>query len=348
MEKWDIVYTSTQEDLYRALKYGDVRRVGTAGRIVETVVLGLLAVWCIVPFFAQGTEALGSLLLGLVALFLLAALWLVPEWRARAVSRQEARDRRPTRLRVYDEDCDMGRRRASRVRDRARDRPARPVYPAVRQELVPLPHRALPPDCLAFLRGKWGGTLGSAGRCGALILFFTRTRREREVPMAYENQPRAEFPVTVTKDEYIRAALLAARLAGALRSTPAVVAAAALVLLLGVFSVGWTGVPLSVSILFCALCPLILLLFFRGGARSGAPSGRPGLSDLCGASLSGHAADFSRQCGDGGASSDPDRSIRPDAGVYRNAGASGFPKGPGTLPRPAQALYARGTAGGLA
>lgn len=29
--------------------------------------------------------------------------------------------------------------------------------------------------------------------------------------MAYENQPRAEFPVTVTKDEYIRAALLAAR-----------------------------------------------------------------------------------------------------------------------------------------
>ena len=99
MEKWDIVYTSTQEDLYRALKYGDVRRVGTAGRIVETVVLGLLAVWCIVPFFAQGTEAQK----GLVALFLLAALWLVPEWRARAVSRQEARDRRPTRLRVYDE-----------------------------------------------------------------------------------------------------------------------------------------------------------------------------------------------------------------------------------------------------
>ena len=80
--------------------------------------------------------------------------------------------------------------------------------------------------------------------------------------MAYENQPRAEFPVTVTKDEYIRAALLAARRTGALRSTPAVVATAALVLLLGVFSVGWTGVPLSVSILFCALCPLILLLFF--------------------------------------------------------------------------------------
>lgn len=113
MEKWDIVYTSTQEDLYRALKYGDVRRVGTAGRIVETVVLGLLAVWCIVPFFAQGTEALGSLLLGLVALFLLAALWLVPEWRARAVSRQEARDRpAPPGCGCMTRDCDMGRRRS--------------------------------------------------------------------------------------------------------------------------------------------------------------------------------------------------------------------------------------------
>ena len=130
MEKWDIVYTSTQEDLYRALKYGDVRRVGTAGRIVETVVLGLLAVWCIVPFFAQGTEALGSLLLGLVALFLLAALWLVPEWRARAEELHAFGTEHVTAL---------------------------PGLFILRygRELVPLPHRALPPDCLAFLRGKW-------------------------------------------------------------------------------------------------------------------------------------------------------------------------------------------------
>lgn len=80
--------------------------------------------------------------------------------------------------------------------------------------------------------------------------------------MAYENQPRAEFPVTVTKDEYVRAALLAARWTGALRPAPAVVVAAALVLLLGAYSFGWTGVPVSVSIFFCALCPLILLVFF--------------------------------------------------------------------------------------
>ena len=112
MEKWDIVYTSTQEDLYRALKYGDVRRVGTAGRIVETVVLGLLAVWCIVPFFAQGTEALGSLLLGLVALFLLAALWLVPEWRAGLCRGRKRGTAAPPGCGCMTRDCDMGRRRS--------------------------------------------------------------------------------------------------------------------------------------------------------------------------------------------------------------------------------------------
>ena len=114
------------------------------------------ACWCIVPFFAQGTEALGSLLLGLVALFLLAALWLVPEWRARAVSRQDARDRRPTRLRVYDEGLRYG--QAEELHAFGTEHvTALPGLFILRygRELVPLPHRALPPDCLAFLRGKW-------------------------------------------------------------------------------------------------------------------------------------------------------------------------------------------------
>ena len=156
MEKWDIVYTPTREDIYRALKHGDIRRVGTAGRVVESVVLGLLAVWCIVPFFAQGAEALGSLLLGLVALVLLAALWLVPEWRARHLSRQESQDRRPTRLRVYDD----GLRYGEGEEIHAFGTEVLTSLPGLYilrygRELVPLPHRVLPEDCLAFLRGKW-------------------------------------------------------------------------------------------------------------------------------------------------------------------------------------------------
>ncbi len=156
MEKWNIVYTPTQEELYRALKYGDIRRVGKAGRIVESVILGLLAVWCIVPFIAQGAEALNSLLLGLLALILLAALWLVPEWRARSLSRQEARDRRPTRIRVYDEGLRYG--EAEEIH--AFGTEVLTTLPGLYilrygTELMPLPHRALPDDCLAFLREKW-------------------------------------------------------------------------------------------------------------------------------------------------------------------------------------------------
>ena len=86
----------------------------------------------------------------------LAALWLVPEWRARAVSRQEARDRRPTRLRVYDEGLRYG--QAEELHAFGTEHvTALPGLFILRygRELVPLPHRALPPDCLAFLRGKW-------------------------------------------------------------------------------------------------------------------------------------------------------------------------------------------------
>lgn len=80
--------------------------------------------------------------------------------------------------------------------------------------------------------------------------------------MAYETQPRAEFPVNVTKEEYVRAALIAARRTGTLRSTPFVVGAASLVLLIGAFSFRWPAVPPLISVFFCALCPLLLLLFF--------------------------------------------------------------------------------------
>lgn len=156
MEKWNVVFTPTREELYRTLKFGDVRRVGKAGRIVETVVLALLAVWCIVPFIAQGFEALSSLVLGLLALVLLAALWLVPEWRARALSRQESRDRRPTRLRVYDEGLRYG--EAEEIHAFGTETlTSLPGLYVLRYgtELMPLPHRALPEDCLAFLREKW-------------------------------------------------------------------------------------------------------------------------------------------------------------------------------------------------
>ena len=72
------------------------------------------------------------------------------------MSRQEARDRRPTRLRVYDEGLRYG--QAEELHAFGTEHvTALPGLFILRygRELVPLPHRALPPDCLAFLRGKW-------------------------------------------------------------------------------------------------------------------------------------------------------------------------------------------------
>lgn len=157
MEKWDIVFTPGREDLYRTFKYGDIRRMGTAGRMVESAVLFLLAVWCIVPVFVQGTKALSSLFLGLLALLLLAALWLVPEWRAWHLSRLEAQDRPPTRLRVYEEGLRYG--EAEEIHAFGTEiLSSLPGLFVLRYgtQLMPIPHRDLPPDCLAFLREKLG------------------------------------------------------------------------------------------------------------------------------------------------------------------------------------------------
>ncbi len=156
MEKWDILVELTRDDIYRSLKYGDIRRVGVAGRVVETVILGLLAVWCIVPFFAWGLEALSSLFLGLLALLLIAALWAVPEWRARHLSGQETKDRKPTRLRVYEEGLRFGEAEDLHAfgTETVTSLPGLFVL-RYGTELVLLPHRELPEDCLAFLKQKW-------------------------------------------------------------------------------------------------------------------------------------------------------------------------------------------------
>lgn len=157
MEKWDIVYTSTQEDLYRALKYGDVRRVGTAGRIVETVVLGPAGGLVYRALFRTGDRSARQPAAGIGRP--------LPSGRAVAgagmagpgcVAAGSAGPAPPTRLRVYDEGLRYG--QAEELHAFGTEHvTALPGLFILRygRELVPLPHRALPPDCLAFLRGKW-------------------------------------------------------------------------------------------------------------------------------------------------------------------------------------------------
>ena len=80
--------------------------------------------------------------------------------------------------------------------------------------------------------------------------------------MPKETAPVLEIDFELTEKEYVRAALLLSRRVGVLRSLPAVVILALLLLTAGMLAFGWfPGYPL-IPLILCLCCPLLLLLFF--------------------------------------------------------------------------------------
>lgn len=82
--------------------------------------------------------------------------------------------------------------------------------------------------------------------------------------MAYEVPPKAICQVSVSQEEYVTAALLAARRTGSLRGIPAAIMTAGALLILGVASITWFGgygIPWILPLILIAACPLILLVF---------------------------------------------------------------------------------------
>ena len=87
----------TEEEIRRCLEAG-VRRAGKGRVIAETVVLLVLTVYCIVAYFLDESRQLSSLLLALIALAVVAALWIVPPVRFRSLARREAEEGKTVRL----------------------------------------------------------------------------------------------------------------------------------------------------------------------------------------------------------------------------------------------------------
>lgn len=105
---WDLSYTLTREEIYLCVKAGDFRRMGKAGTIVETVILGIMAVYCLTAFFLDGMKEGMSLFLGAASLILIAAVWGVPEFRYRRIASAQSENRAPTRVRVLEEGLAFG------------------------------------------------------------------------------------------------------------------------------------------------------------------------------------------------------------------------------------------------
>ena len=153
---WDLTYTLTREDIYRCVKAGDIRRVGKTGTIVETVILGMMAVYCLTAFFLVGMEEGMPLFLGAASLVIIAAIWTVPELRYRRTAETQGENRVPNRVRIMEEGLvfgtdetvfPYGTERAVCLSDMW---VLRYGY-----QLIALPKRALPEDCRKFLEEKF-------------------------------------------------------------------------------------------------------------------------------------------------------------------------------------------------
>ena len=89
MEKEVFSVCMNEQEIYLCLKHGTERRTGPVLRIVETVCMGLLFVYCLVAFIIDPSQST-SLVLAVTALALGILLWAVPEKKFRSMAREAA------------------------------------------------------------------------------------------------------------------------------------------------------------------------------------------------------------------------------------------------------------------
>lgn len=103
--RYDVRVTLTEEELYEALKATAPRKAGKTRIIFQTVLLGVVFVWCLSPLFFGGKP---DVMLCGVAAAVCAAMWLVPPLKIKSDARAMARSLAPFRLRVYDTGLGFG------------------------------------------------------------------------------------------------------------------------------------------------------------------------------------------------------------------------------------------------
>lgn len=104
----DVQICLTEEELRRSLQRSDLRRAGPGRLWVQTVLLVLLAAYCIAAFFLSGASSYASLGIGLAALILAGAQWIVPQLYIRHQARREYALGKQLRVRLYAEEIGFG------------------------------------------------------------------------------------------------------------------------------------------------------------------------------------------------------------------------------------------------
>ena len=97
-----------EEEIYQCLMLG-TRRAGPARNIAESVILGVMAVYCGAAYLLDGAREPVSLMLAVLSLLIIAAIWLVPPLRMKHEARQIAAQGNEVFLSLYEEEAAFGR-----------------------------------------------------------------------------------------------------------------------------------------------------------------------------------------------------------------------------------------------
>ena len=98
----------TAEEWRRGLELTRPRRTSRGADVAKTAVLAVLVLYCWIPFFLDGCREWNSFFLGVVALLLMAALWIVPAISFSRDARRIADAGTTVRLTVTDDALGFG------------------------------------------------------------------------------------------------------------------------------------------------------------------------------------------------------------------------------------------------
>lgn len=106
--RYDLSIRLTREEVLSCLRRGLGRRAGKGRLTAQTVVLVLIAAYCIVTYIASGLESTASLGIGIAALAVCVLMLVVPEVAVRRMADKQTAMDKCLRLRVYDRGIGFG------------------------------------------------------------------------------------------------------------------------------------------------------------------------------------------------------------------------------------------------
>lgn len=145
---WELKFKPTAEEYYEALCAGGVRKAGKTRLIVQSVILAVVAIWCVAPVFFGGT---GDYTLAGVAVAVALCMWLVPPLKMKSDAKNAAAADITVRVKVFADGVQFGENEPFAFEALTGYVSADQLTLSIETDCIPLPFRAMSEECRLFL-----------------------------------------------------------------------------------------------------------------------------------------------------------------------------------------------------